>query len=160
METWTRELELPASPRSVPAARAFVRDCLVAAGLPGLVEDARLLTSELASNAVEHARTPFRVTVDYKAGRLRLSVHDGVVTPPGRSWADPFAERGRGLLLVEVLSSDWGCSPHPDGGKAVWAVLSVDSGGELGDFPLGGEEGRDAEASRPSEPASGVDRET
>lgn len=40
--------------------------------------------------------------------------------------ADDFAEDGRGLLLIEQLSTAWGWHPAP-GGKVVWAVPKTDA---------------------------------
>jgi len=84
-----------------------------------------LLASELAANAVEHAQGWFRVELHANATGLRLIVFDqGSVSLPsrGHAFADPLAERGRGLLLVQNLASAWGVTPL-DGGKAVWLDL-------------------------------------
>jgi anti-sigma regulatory factor (Ser/Thr protein kinase) len=148
METWTRELELPASIASVARAREFTIAALVDAGLAELVDDARLIVSELASNAVLHAGTPFALRIDLGPEGVLLSIRDGSTRPAARANADPYGERGRGLLLVEVLSSEWGIDPR-DSGKAVWARLSTGSGTGMGGS-LPGEEGRSTSVVRPS----------
>ena len=61
---WTRETVLAAEAVSAAKARAFVREHLLAQGLRDLVEDVRLVVSELATNAMVHAQTPFVVTLE------------------------------------------------------------------------------------------------
>lgn len=107
-------------------ARSLTADALKAWGLPQLVDDACLITTELASNAVDHASSGsgMRVSVVHLGNLVRISVIDGDRTRPQlRPW-DAEQERGRGLLLVNVLSSRWGVSLLP-GGKAVWAELEA-----------------------------------
>ena len=39
--------------------------------------------------------------------------------------ADPGADHGRGLLLVDTLSEEWGVhTPARSSGKVVWAVMT------------------------------------
>ena len=58
--------------------------------LPGLIDEARLVTSELATNAVRHAQTPFAVSIERSNGDLTLSVRDWSpvlpVPPQPLSW--------------------------------------------------------------------------
>jgi anti-sigma regulatory factor (Ser/Thr protein kinase) len=113
----------PARPESVTAARRLVVDALVAAGaheLPderALLDDARLLVSELATNAVTHAGTEFSVTVHVAPDALHVEVEDdGAGVPELQSGS---AEHGWGLRLVADAASAWGCRAL-DGGKVVW----------------------------------------
>jgi anti-sigma regulatory factor (Ser/Thr protein kinase) len=109
-----------ASPR---AARRFVKDTLGRWGQPhGLAEDAQLLVTELATNAVIHAGTPYTVTLRPEAPGVRISVRDACPAAPTVCNPGPLDITGRGLLLVAALSADWGVEETPDG-KAVWATL-------------------------------------
>jgi anti-sigma regulatory factor (Ser/Thr protein kinase) len=84
------------------------------------VETATLLVSELASNAVLHARSPFLVSVRQHEHALTVAVVDGSETRPEPREITPT--RGRGLRLVETLANDWGVCPR-EGGKAVYFRL-------------------------------------
>lgn len=109
---------------SVRAARKFVATAV--GDLPDLVaHHAALLVSELAANAVLHARTPFTVEVSESIGTLRISVRDSNVSLPVLKLYSPEASTGRGLKLVETMAHRWGVDPCPDG-KVVWFELSFD----------------------------------
>jgi anti-sigma regulatory factor (Ser/Thr protein kinase) len=86
------------------------------------VEDALLVVEELVANVVDHARTPFQLTVHLVGGVLRIAVRDRSERSPQVQPFDPHARRGRGLQLVATLSRNWGCDHH-DVGKTVWAEL-------------------------------------
>ena len=117
------EVFLPV-PLAIRAARAFVVRTLSAWGEPGPSEDAALVVSELATNAVRHAGSPFRVSVSRRDSLVRVSVHDvGDGTPVPRR-ASPAATNGHGLGLVAAVSSSWGVDPVADG-KIVWADLAA-----------------------------------
>jgi MEDS: MEthanogen/methylotroph, DcmR Sensory domain/Histidine kinase-like ATPase domain len=121
----TRKVSRKFEPRSdAPrAARHFVEEALRAWGYADRqLEDARLLLSELVTNAVIHARSPFSVSVRSENLRLRLAVHDHSPTEPRLRLAAPEAGSGRGLQLVAMLSKDWGVVGTPIG-KTVWAEL-------------------------------------
>src|SRR4051812_17326564 len=113
---------LPATVRSVPTARHFAVDALHALGHDDVDEVAALLVSEVATNAVVHARSPMRVSVWCNHGHPRVEVRDDDPTLPREVEPDPFATGGRGMLLVHGLASSWGvnCS---DRGKTVWFEL-------------------------------------
>jgi anti-sigma regulatory factor (Ser/Thr protein kinase) len=87
-----------------------------------LLDDARLIVTELAANAILHARSPFSVTVHAHATGVRLSVRDRSAVRPIVRPGGPLAASGRGLLLVAALSADWGVVVSADG-KTVWADL-------------------------------------
>jgi hypothetical protein len=110
-------------PEAVGAARAFVVASLPLAD-PDLLEDATLVASEMVTNAVLHGDSAFRVLVSTdEALGVRISVEDavaGVVVP---RFAAPDALDGRGMVIVEALSTSWGCEPRP-AGKVVWAELA------------------------------------
>lgn len=123
--TWGRTF--PGRAASIAEARSFVAALLV--GWP-VVDDARLVVSELATNAVRHTASghdggEFDVYVCFASDRVRVSVRDGgskclpilLLDADGRE-----DESGRGLFLVRGMSAGWGVDDHP-GGRVVWAEL-------------------------------------
>jgi anti-sigma regulatory factor (Ser/Thr protein kinase) len=125
MPGWSHETVLVAEPVSVSRARDFVCEHLVAHGLLYLVEDVRLVASELATNAMVHARTPFVVTLSEVDGGVRLTIRDGSPTVPVRTSPNLTDMNGRGLMLVELLSEEWGARTEGDGSKSVWASFAT-----------------------------------
>lgn len=121
------DLQLPGQAASVPAARRAVAAGLQ--GLPGVSEEkllaARLIVSELVANAVVHAGTAVTVSWAVVAGRLRIEVCDDSVVVPTLAYADPVAERGRGLSIVAIMASRWGIDLRGGRGKAVWAEIDL-----------------------------------
>jgi anti-sigma regulatory factor (Ser/Thr protein kinase) len=119
----------PPTPESVGGARQFTRRTLVSWGADGLEDDARIVASELATNALLHARTPFTLTLTLDADRLRLTMADGSVTRPRmRRFNTAESTTGRGLRMVAELSHAWGV--EQDGqGKTVWCEFRVPSAG-------------------------------
>ncbi|MEX0864142.1 MAG: ATP-binding protein [Acidimicrobiia bacterium] len=128
-ETNSPELErgFPAQPESVPEARRFV---LNAAGSGYTQVDERLsaLVSELATNAILHARTPFRVKVWRDGSRTRVSVSDHSTSGPITREYAPSQPTGRGLMIVESLADRWGVTPDHDG-KTVWFEIDYQENG-------------------------------
>lgn len=124
---WSYETVLAPEPRSVSKARDFIHEHLVAHGHLSLVEDVRLVTSELTTNAMVHARTPFVVNLSAIDGGVRLTITDGSATPPVRTTPNLTDMNGRGLMLVELLSDKWGARTESDGSKSVWASFAFRS---------------------------------
>ncbi|MFH7339596.1 ATP-binding protein [Streptomyces sp. KHY 26] len=128
---------LSATPRGARLARLLTVQQLDAWGRPPactVSESAALVVAELAANAVTHGRTQgrgFRLTLTAGApdtGTLRIEVTDarGDRAPRSRTTVpDPTADSGRGLLLVEALTTRWGWEPWPPSGKTVWACLPL-----------------------------------
>lgn len=117
-------VDLPAELSSAGRARRFVAECASQMGRDGVVELAQLLVSELVTNAVAHAGTPVAIQCAPTDGGLRVSVWDGSSHLPRPEQPDAWAERGRGLVLVDTLASRWGADPQPGNGKSVWFELS------------------------------------
>jgi anti-sigma regulatory factor (Ser/Thr protein kinase) len=92
-------------------------------GAMALVDDARLVVTELATNAVVHAGSSFSVDVRPRAGGVRVSVHDASSVTPTLRDVGSLALAGRGLRLVEAIATDWGIELETDG-KTVWAELT------------------------------------
>jgi anti-sigma regulatory factor (Ser/Thr protein kinase) len=86
-----------------------------------VLDDARLLVSELVTNSVRHSgaprRSPVRVAAQARLGALRVVVTDAgrgfqpQPRQPGQSWAS-----GWGLYLVDRLADRWSVQ----GGRSVW----------------------------------------
>ena len=114
-DTW------PATAASVPLVRAFVSAYLGPRAPADLVDGVLVIASELATNAVEHAGTPFTVTVECTSAGVTVQVRDGSSLAPARRSPDPTADGGRGLVVVDALSGSWGVRAETDGGKSVWA---------------------------------------
>jgi anti-sigma regulatory factor (Ser/Thr protein kinase) len=104
------------------AARHFVADTLRPLADPVLADDAAIVATELATNAVVHARSGFSVTVSCSATAVRISVRDTGALPPTDADEQLAAAAGHGLGLVESLASRWAAEPV-QGGKIVWAEL-------------------------------------
>jgi anti-sigma regulatory factor (Ser/Thr protein kinase) len=107
-------LDLPAEPSSVRVARRFVTELLDGWGHKELAETAALLTSELATNVVLHARTPFAVVVTNTREGALVDVLDGSHVSPVVRDHDISAPTGRGLALVAELAKEWGETPSSD----------------------------------------------
>ncbi len=114
---------LPAEPMSAAVARGVVAGVVPVDGEPA--EIAVLLTSELVTNAVLHARTAAVLTVRCEDGVLRVEVGDGNQLVPVVKRYDRTAVTGRGLQLVSQLAHRWGVDVTPTG-KVVWFELDLD----------------------------------
>ena len=121
-------LNLVGESRSVGLARRFVSDALCTWGINGLVDSARLVVSELVTNAVLHARSDVSVTLLFDGLKVRLEVSDDSPEPPRKRHYGNDATTGRGLALVDATSSSWGTTLG-EGGKTVWAELTFVAGG-------------------------------
>ena len=129
---WRRRdfFELGALPGAVPCARLHSRLVLGEWGLPGdLVHSAELVASELATNAVSASgqaadTAPIRLWLFGGRTRALILVWDSSSAPPSPAAPQSDAESGRGLQLVEAVSTQWSWYTTPDSaGKVVWALL-------------------------------------
>ena len=120
---------LPAIPESVRIARFHVRAALGYCELGRFADDAAIITSELVTNAVQHARCDVTETVRITLARASgseaviIAVSDSSPHGPVMRTAPAGSECGLGLQIVESLCVDWGWHPAP-GGKAVFAILA------------------------------------
>ena len=112
-------LQLPPDHAAAARARRFVSDTLRGWGYDDAIPDAQLLVSELVTNAVLHARSATRVTVERGGTTIRVSVEDDSPAQPRLRELGPEAVTGRGLLLVDRIARRWGVDPR-DEGKCVW----------------------------------------
>lgn len=118
-------LDLPDELSSVATARRFVRATLRDWGIDAPMDDALLVVSELAANALTHAESSYRLRLATVGPALRIEVEDnGIGTPEPRQLTDT-EEHGRGLHLVGALAASWGMDAAASGGKRVWAELPL-----------------------------------
>ncbi|MDG6105787.1 ATP-binding protein [Dactylosporangium aurantiacum] len=105
----------------LPLAREAVRAACVHAGWAGIADPAELVAAELVANAVRHAPGPWVLSISRSPHHLHIAVRDHGAEPPvvrtGGDWST-----GRGMRIVEALSSSWSSTPTPDG-KVVWATI-------------------------------------
>jgi len=101
------------------AARRFVEQTLDRWQCGSRLDDVRLLVSELVTNALVHAGSEAEVAVVLRSDAIRVEVADDSTNPPVLREATPREPGGRGLALVEALSTSWGFDIHDDG-KVVW----------------------------------------
>jgi anti-sigma regulatory factor (Ser/Thr protein kinase) len=123
-QRWSHRTLLSAESISASTARDFVCVLLAHHGLQHLSIDAGLVVSELATNAVVHAQAPFDLTLSFEDGFIHLGVQDWAPGAPVESTPGEMDTHGRGLMLVETLSDDWGTRTNPGGGKTVWASFA------------------------------------
>jgi signal transduction histidine kinase len=110
-------------------ARRLVDRAVAQWGLPALRDTARLVVTELVSNAVRHgtvaASAAVEVTLARRADAVYVSVRDRSRRLPRPGGPVPATvEGGRGLLVVGIMSRAWGTTPTADG-KVVWASLAT-----------------------------------
>jgi anti-sigma regulatory factor (Ser/Thr protein kinase) len=110
------------SPHGPAQAREAVETWARSTGLGRLLDDLLLIVSELVTNAVRYGAPPVRVVVAADDRTVTVSVCDGDPQQPRPRTPGLDAEGGRGLLLIDLLSSDHGVRPEPPG-KAVWAAV-------------------------------------
>lgn len=126
-------LELGSLPSAVPCARLHVRQLLWEWRLTDFSEAAELVVSELLTNAVQVSRAlvfpaPVRMWLLSDQQRVLILIWDASPQPPVRLESRDDAENGRGLLLVETISTQWNWYfPRDPGGKVVWAEVGKES---------------------------------
>jgi anti-sigma regulatory factor (Ser/Thr protein kinase) len=135
-QAWPLQTRLPlaALPSAPGVARGHVRTVSREWGLAGKADTAELLVSELVTNAVQAsaklrtAGTPV-IHLWVTSDRMSMVIHVWDASsqmPVRRLDADELDEEGgRGLLLVETLSKDWGTYRKADG-KVVWCLITTE----------------------------------
>jgi two-component sensor histidine kinase len=83
-----------------------------------------LLAGELVTNAVRHGAGPVAVSVAWDGGDVRVEVADESPRWPELKGVDPDSLSGRGLVIVDGLSSRWGVQAA-GAGKKVWFSLDL-----------------------------------
>jgi DNA-binding NarL/FixJ family response regulator len=109
---------LDRSETSPRRARRLVAQAVKSWDCGDVLDTITLLTSEVVTNAVQHAGTHVEVGVELLAERLRVTVSDDDPTMPvARDRTDQLG--GHGLRILDSLASRWGVQPRT-GGKVVW----------------------------------------
>jgi hypothetical protein len=112
-------LSLAAEPASVAQGRQFIREVLDRWNMPALGEAVVLVASELITNTLLHTDSPPVLHLTTVPGGLRLEIEDASGTHPRRRSYAADATTGRGMMLVESMTSRWGTQARPEG-KVVW----------------------------------------
>jgi anti-sigma regulatory factor (Ser/Thr protein kinase) len=128
--TFSGQLEMGLAAR---AAREFTGQILQGWGLLVLADDAAVIVSELVTNAQRHggravngaAHEGIELILWRRSGQVVCAVTDPGFGAPVPVQPDPFGEAGRGLHVVQALSSTWGWTRLGGSRKAVWAAMGV-----------------------------------
>jgi anti-sigma regulatory factor (Ser/Thr protein kinase) len=122
------ELTLAPTVDSVGAARRLVCEALSEWDLDGLIYTATLLTSEVITNSILHARTAIVLTIEHTSpDTVTISVHDGSALLPRRRQHARDATTGRGLELLDRLSENWRMQKDGDGKTLTFTVsMAID----------------------------------
>lgn len=123
-EGWQRTEVFVPVPEAVGAVRRFVTRVLQEWGEDQIVPDAALATSEMATNAVTHAHSPFRVFLHRSSDVVLIAIKDARVGSPRAHVAGSQDPSGRGLMIVEAVADRWGCDTL-ENGKVIWAEFVV-----------------------------------
>jgi anti-sigma regulatory factor (Ser/Thr protein kinase) len=126
---WQVEFSLPCDGAAVASARGFSSHRLSEVLGDGLdaqdcIDDAILVTSELVSNAIQADCGHTVVRISVHRTHVRIGVEDDGHGQPQVLHPSATEDHGRGLLIVEQLSQEWGVSATPTG-KQVWADLGI-----------------------------------
>lgn len=111
-------------PRDVGRARSFVRAHAPSSLPESTHEVLLLLTSELVTNAVLHARTAIELGLTVAARSVLVTVHDQDLARPEQRPYDG-REGGWGLGLVQALATSSDLTLHPGDGKTAWFTLPL-----------------------------------
>ncbi|WP_405940181.1 SpoIIE family protein phosphatase [Streptomyces sp. NBC_00726] len=114
-----------ADPEGLSEARNIVRQALTDWDMAELADDAELVTGELLVNVLLHTEGGAVLTLEVlpePVRRVRLSVQDRSSAWPRRRSPGETATSGRGLLLLDAVSTRWGIEPRGEG-KAVWCEI-------------------------------------
>lgn len=111
-----------AKPANAAVVRKYVRESLDTMCVHS--DEAVFLANELATNAIVHSDGEFVVEVSISDQNCRIGVIDHAHERPRVKDVDFESPSGRGLALVEALSTSWGIEERADG-KAVWCDVTV-----------------------------------
>jgi anti-sigma regulatory factor (Ser/Thr protein kinase) len=118
--------EFPAAPESAGEARRLVEAALRRrAWSPEDIQIALLLTSEVVTNAVVHARTGLSLRLRLAPDMVRVEVDDEGMGAAVLTVAGVDDLRGRGLQIVDSLADRWGDEHRSNGRHRVWFELRM-----------------------------------
>ena len=121
------------TPESAAAARRFATDQLSVGTSRETLEAVQLMVSELATNCIRHTAGGFDLTVVRDSERIRVWATDRGAGEPRKRSPRPTEPSGRGLQIVDTLSTDWGYEQSADIGKTVWFTLDIRAAAPAGD---------------------------
>ena len=122
--------DIPGTPQAAPVARRFVRHELEHAITAELLEDVLLMTTEMVTNVVLHARTDVHLGVTHDGVNVLVTVQDHNTDGPAERAKNAaegrLAENGRGMLIIDTLADDFGWRRLPTGeGKVMWFAIAI-----------------------------------
>jgi anti-sigma regulatory factor (Ser/Thr protein kinase) len=120
-------VNLSSNPTSARVAREFLKRAACGAHGAAVLDAAILLTSEAVTNAVLYGGPPIVLAVDCTGAQLEVRVCDGSIDMPRPRHPDELATGGRGLMLIDVLSDEWGVDVTGAATKEVWFHLAAQS---------------------------------
>lgn len=118
----TFRFPLPPHPIAVEQSRILVRLALSEWNINDLADNTLIITAELVANAARIGDV-FHLTLSRQDGTVLVEVSDSSEATPDRQRRSFDRVDGRGLLLVEGCSKDWGWRLESQGGKTVWALV-------------------------------------
>jgi hypothetical protein len=118
----TYRFPLPPHPIAAEQARLLMR---LALADWKVIDNALIVVAELVANAVKIGDV-FRLTISRRGATALIEVWDPSEAAPDRRRRSIDRVDGRGLLLVEACSKDWGWRMEEHGGKTVWAVCDAE----------------------------------
>lgn len=137
-----REVILPATSEAALLARAALNDALPARALGSRRDHARLVLSEVVTNAVkygtEHDQDVIRIVIEAEGESLRVEIEQPRPAPdlqPVEPRRDALDFGGLGLYIVDELADDWGTEAGPPG--HVWFEFLAMDGRKSPDHPWG-----------------------
>jgi hypothetical protein len=120
----TYRFPLPPHPIAAEQARIVTRLALAEWGMADLTDNALLITAELVTNATKIGDV-FHLALSCQGDTVLIEVSDSSEASPDPQRQSLNRVDGRGLLLVEACSKDWGWRLEDHGGKTVWAVCAA-----------------------------------
>lgn len=123
MSELSARFDLPLGPEAARAARHATRTVLHSWGYchRAWLDHAEIVVSELVSNAVKHGGGCLSLDLQAHEEHVTVAAADGSAVVPRRR-DEPDSDGGRGVLIIEALSTRWGVHDH-QGGKRVWIQL-------------------------------------
>ncbi len=119
---------IAADPAELATARRFAEARLSDWGISSVCDSVVLVVSELATNAVIHGGSDPELRMTLDGTVLRIEVRDaGSALPHVKAYSET-ARTGRGMVIVEALSTAWGTEVD-DLGKVVWCELAAPQAG-------------------------------
>ena len=110
------------SPDAPAVARHFAVGTLHDWGAGDIADDAALVVTELAANAIVHAHSAFTILLSARDDPVRISVRDASPLPSAQDAALAPAPL-HGFGAVDALASRWGVESLGTAGKTVWVEL-------------------------------------